>query len=438
MVFSALTIAGSDSGGGAGVQSDLRTFAAHRVHGLSVITSLTAQNTQDVKAVEDVSLKFIETQFDAVHEDFNVGAAKTGMLSNKKIIRTVSDKLGSYPLVVDPVMVSESGGRLLAEDAVESLQKRIFSKALIVTPNLYEAQILAAMKIESLDDMRRACKRISDDGCSVVIKGGHLNAKDLLYHEGVFHTLTSEKLKGSFHGSGCTFAAAIASNLSLGFDLVSSVFNAKNFIVEALKTAYAPGRGEIRAVNQARISYEENSDDILRALRKAVVEIEALPDFKKFIPEVGLNVCYAKKGAKSAKDVAGLSGRIIRVGSYARSLGPVVYGGSKHVAGIVLSAMKHDPTIRSALNIRYRPEFIAALESLEAFNISSFSRDDEPGTTSTMEWGTEEAIRKSGRVPDIIFDKGGAGKEPMIRILGRDPLEVLAKLRVLVGALHGV
>ncbi len=438
MVFSALTIAGSDSGGGAGVQADLRTFAAHRVHGLSVITSMTAQNTLAVTAVEDVSLKFIEAQFDAVHEDFNVGAAKTGMLSNKKIIQTVSDKLGSYPLVVDPVMVSESGGRLLSEDAVESLRERMFSKALIVTPNLYEAEILAGMKIECLEDMRRACKRISNDGCSVVIKGGHLNAKDLLYHEGVFHTLTSEKLRGGFHGSGCTFAAAIVSNLSLGFDLVSSVYNAKDFISQALKTSYAPGKGDVKVVNQSRIYYEEDSDDILRAVRKAVIEVESLPGFKKFIPEVGMNICYAKKEAKSAKDVAGLSGRIMRVGSDARSMGPVSYGGSKHIAGVVLSAVRYDPQVRSALNIRYRPEFIEALKRLDAFTISSFSRDDEPDITSTMEWGTSKAIKKSGRVPDIIFDEGGIGKEPMIRVLGRDPSEVMAKLRVLVGALHGL
>ncbi|MFQ5800933.1 MAG: bifunctional hydroxymethylpyrimidine kinase/phosphomethylpyrimidine kinase, partial [Candidatus Hydrothermarchaeales archaeon] len=136
MVFSALTIAGSDSGGGAGIQADLKTFAAHRVHGLSIITSLTAQNTFAVREVSDVPLEFIKAQFDAIHEDFDVGAAKTGMLSTKDIIKTVAKKLGAYPLVVDPVMVAESGGRLLAEDAIETLKEELLPKAVLATPNI--------------------------------------------------------------------------------------------------------------------------------------------------------------------------------------------------------------------------------------------------------------------------------------------------------------
>ncbi|MFQ5800337.1 MAG: bifunctional hydroxymethylpyrimidine kinase/phosphomethylpyrimidine kinase, partial [Candidatus Hydrothermarchaeales archaeon] len=211
--------------------------------GLSVITSLTAQNTFAVREVSDVPLEFIEAQFDAIHEDFDVGAAKTGMLSTKSIIKTVAKKVGAYSLVVDPVMVAESRGRLLAEDAIETLKEELLPKAVLTTPNLHEAEILSGMKITTTDDMKEACKRISRLGCNVVVKGGHLNAMDVLYADERFYTFKGYKIEGSFHGSGCTFAASIAANLALGFDVVVSVANAKAFIGGAIETAFSAGKG---------------------------------------------------------------------------------------------------------------------------------------------------------------------------------------------------
>ena len=177
----ALTIAGSDSGGGAGIQADLKTFAALGVHGVAVITSLTAQNTLAVRDIFDVPVAFVGAQFRAIHEDFKIRAAKTGMLSSREIIETVAGEVGSYPLVVDPVMVAASGGRLLRSDAVEALTEKLFPKAALVTPNLFEAQVLSGLKIRSTGDMRKAAKKISKLGCSVLVKGGHLNATDILY-----------------------------------------------------------------------------------------------------------------------------------------------------------------------------------------------------------------------------------------------------------------
>ncbi|RMF91610.1 MAG: bifunctional hydroxymethylpyrimidine kinase/phosphomethylpyrimidine kinase [Methanobacteriota archaeon] len=438
MVFLALTIAGSDSGGGAGVQADLKTFAAHRVHGLSVIVSLTAQNTSAVKGVLDVSPRFIEAQFDALREDFDIGAAKTGMLSTARTIRTVAKNLGDYPLVVDPVMVSESGGRLLAEDAIETLKEELLPKAAVVTPNIYEAEILSGMAISSLEDMKEACKRISRLGCGVVIKGGHLNATDLLYADRKFHIFPGELLDGSFHGSGCTFSAAITANLAMGFDLVDALSNSKAFIRGALGTAYRPGKGRVNVVNQTRTSFEEGYDPVRLALRKAVSELEAMKGLHRLMPEVGMNICHARKGAVSLEDVAAVTGRIIRVGEMVRAVGGVEYGASRHMARVVLAAMGFDGRVRAAANIKYRPETVEALESAGGFAISSFDRGDEPKQVeSTMEWGTKEAVRRLGRVPDLIFDRGGAGKEPMIRVLGRDPDEVVSKLRRILGVVCG-
>jgi hydroxymethylpyrimidine/phosphomethylpyrimidine kinase len=438
MVFSALTVAGSDSGGGAGLQADLKTFAAHRVHGTCVVTSLTAQNTFEVCGVSDVPLEFIEAQFDAVHTDFNVGAAKTGMLSSREIIEAVAKKLGSYPVVVDPVMVSESGGRLLAEDAIETLKSVLLPKAILVTPNLFEAEILGGMKIHDQEDMREACKIISGLGCDVVVKGGHLNATDLLYADGRFYTFPERKLEGGFHGSGCTFAAAITSNTALGFDLVSSVSNTKAFIMGALEAAYSPGMGDVKVVNQMRVPFEENYDEGMLAVRRTVGELEVLDGLFGITPEVGMNICYAREGAESVGDVVALSGRLFRVGERVRAVGDVRYGGSRHMARVVLAAMSSDSGMRSAVNIKYRPETIEAVKMRCDFSISSFNRDDEPSKSSTMEWGTKSAINLAGRIPDIIYDEGGVGKERMIRIIGRDPADVVCKLKRILEAINGL
>ena len=330
------------------------------------------------------------------------------------------------------MMVSESGGRLLSEDAVETLKDVLLPRAAAVTPNIFEAEILSGMKISGADDVKVACAKITELGCDVVIKGGHLEGVDLLYVEGEFYEFPGKKLEGGFHGSGCTFAAAVASNLAVGFDLVESVSNAKAFIAGALDAAYIPGRGGVSVVNQMRTSFEAEFDEVQLAVRKAVLELEALDGLFRFAPEVGMNVCYAKEGAKTTEDVAGLTGRLLRVGNGVRAVGTVEYCGSQHMARVVLAAMDGDASVRAAMNIKYRPEIIDVVTDAGKFTVSSFNRGDEPKQASTMEWGTKEAINVFGGVPDIVYDQGAVGKEPMIRILGRNPDEVLGKLRKII------
>lgn len=423
----ALTIAGSDSGGGAGVQADLKTFAAMGVHGTCVITSLTAQNTLAVKGIFDLPGEFIEAQFDAVHEDFDIKAAKTGMLSNAGIIKCVAKKIRAYPVVVDPVMVAESGGKLLRDSAVETLKRVLFPKAKVVTPNIPEAEILSGIEIKGLDDMKEACQIISREECSVVVKGGHLDATDVLYHEGEFYEFRAKKIGKSVHGSGCAFASAIASGLARGDDLNFAVGIAKAFITKAISTAYSPGRGA-KVVNPlGKPLTRQGEHPVIRELRRVVSDIENL-DFYKVTPEVGSNIAYALHDAKTPGDVAALEARIIKIKNQSVAIGDIVFGGSKHVATIVLATMHFDRELRSALNIKYSKKTLGACEKL-GFNISSFSREDEPKKKSSMEWGTLHAIEKKGFVPDIIYDRGSVGKEPMIRILGKNPGEVFAKLK---------
>jgi hydroxymethylpyrimidine/phosphomethylpyrimidine kinase len=429
----ALTIAGSDSGGGAGIQADLKTFAALGVHGTSVITSLTAQNTRAVEAVSDVPPDFIEAQFDAVHRDFEIAAAKTGMLSSVGIIETVMKKVGDYPLVVDPVMVAESGGRLLDEDAVETL-KRLFPRAAVITPNLAEAEVLTGMEIRTINDMKEAAKEMAEHGCSVLVKGGHLNATDVLYHRGEFHVFEGKLAGGGAHGSGCTMASAICAGLARGYGLVDAVSLAKDFITRAIARAHSPGKGA-PVVNQFQYILDTSERYRVREALEGVLGKIEESDFAPFIPEVGTNMAYALPWAKDRKDVCAISGRMVRVSGKAKVVGSLEFGGSKHVAAIVLAAMGHDPAVRCAVNIRYSPENVEVCKGA-GLSVATFSRDEEPEGVSTMEWGTDHAIRSTGAVPDVIYDTGGVGKEAMIRVLGRDPADVWDKVqRIMAEAL---
>jgi len=243
----ALTIAGSDSGAGAGIQADLKTFAALRVYGLSALTAITAQNTQGVHAVQDLPPELIRAQIDAVLEDIGADVAKTGMLSSPAIIEEVARCVSRWNLrlVVDPVMMAKSGDPLLQPEAVTTLSTALLPLAEVITPNLYEAEVLTGQRIETLDDMRAAAQVIYALGPRhVVVKGGHRVADPVdVYFDGErFVELRGERiLTRHTHGTGCTFSAAIAAFIARGLPVDAAVAGAKNYITEAIR--HAPGLG---------------------------------------------------------------------------------------------------------------------------------------------------------------------------------------------------
>ncbi|MBN1887441.1 MAG: bifunctional hydroxymethylpyrimidine kinase/phosphomethylpyrimidine kinase [Thermoflexales bacterium] len=239
----ALTIAGSDSGGGAGIQADLKTFGALGVYGMSVLTALTAQNTLGVQGVFEVPPQFVSAQIDSVLGDLGADAVKTGMLSNAAIVEAVAEGLRRHAvraLVVDPVMVAKSGDPLLREDACSALVERLLPLATVVTPNLPEAGVLTGASVVTLDDMREAARRIHALGPAwVVVKGGHLqqagDVVDLLFDGQAFHEYRSPRLETrNTHGTGCTFASAIAAGLAKGLPVVEAVSQAKTYLASVL------------------------------------------------------------------------------------------------------------------------------------------------------------------------------------------------------------
>lgn len=246
----ALTIAGSDSSGGAGIQADLKTMTMNGVFAMSAVTALTAQNTTGVRAIMESTPDFLKQQIDAVFEDIYPDAVKIGMVSSSELIRVIADRLRFYDaknVVLDPVMVATSGSALLKNDAVESLIKELLPIATLVTPNIPEAQILSGRTIESKDDMIAAAKQIGDNyHCAVLLKGGHNinDANDLLYANGEAVWFEGKRIDNpNTHGTGCTLSSAIASNLAKGFTLNESVKRAKDYISGALAAMLDLGAG---------------------------------------------------------------------------------------------------------------------------------------------------------------------------------------------------
>lgn len=246
----AMTIAGSDSGGGAGVQADLKSFAAMGVYGVSVLTAITAQNTVEVTDVMELPVSLIESQIDAVVADIGTDAVKTGMLSSAAIIEAVVGKIKEYGfanLVVDPVMVAKSGDKLLQDDAVQVLRDMLVPLAMLVTPNIPEAEVLTRSSISNVDEAQEAAVAIVGMGAkAVVVKGGHLlgPASDIFYDGEEFRVFTTQRISStSTHGTGCTFASATAAGLARGLSLRDSVSQAKKYVTEAIRSAYPMGRG---------------------------------------------------------------------------------------------------------------------------------------------------------------------------------------------------
>jgi len=252
MLFTALTVAGSDPSGGAGIQADLNTFAALGVYGMSVIVALTAQNTTGVSAVMDISCEFVIRQWDAVVSDIPPGAVKTGMLGNEGNVRTAAMMVEKYQIrnyVLDPVMVSTSGAALLAADAIETLKRELVPRALVVTPNMGEAAMLSGGDVYDKSTMEVAARRIRGLGAAfVLVKGGHLegDALDILFDGSEFHYYRAARIgNAEIHGTGCVLSAAITAYLSKGNSVYEAVRLAKDFVTEAIRNSHRVGKGAL-------------------------------------------------------------------------------------------------------------------------------------------------------------------------------------------------
>lgn len=422
-----LSIAGSDSGAGAGIQADLKTFSAIGVYGTTVITSITSQNTKSVNKIFNLPKEHIQSQITSVLDDFNIKVIKIGMLNSKQIINSVSKLLSdrNYNIISDPVMVAESGDLLLEPKALETYKNKILPIADLITPNKSEAEKLSGKKIDSHKDLVEASREIIDIGPDyVVVTGGDLGGNDYFIDKNKITEIEGENFDIKSHGSGCSFSSAIASYITKSYNALESVKKAHKFTKHAIKESHEVGHGN-RPVNQFyTIQKGKNRYEVFENFTKA---LNKLPNsFEKLIPEVGSNLAMATKYAENTEDVIAIPGRIVSTKNDYEIVGCPTFGASSHMARLILETKNFNRKIRSAINIKYSKTTIEKLKeknySLQSFNRKNVSKKN------TMASGAKKAIEKFGGVPDIIYDKGEVGKEPMIRILGTTALDVVKKI----------
>jgi hydroxymethylpyrimidine/phosphomethylpyrimidine kinase len=438
-----MTIGGSDCSGGAGIQADIKTFSALSVHGTAVITAITAQNSFGVQQKYEVPVELVKSQIVSIISDRNIGVdyAKTGMLYSSVMIKTVATQLKKYdvPFVLDPVMKAGSGGILLEQNALNTLIKILLPICDVVTPNVPEASFISGLEIRTKEDAKQAALEIHKIGASaVIIKGGHLEqeiaagkATDLIY-DAEFREISSEYIKRKtekiVHGAGCSFSAALSAELAKGKNLGDAASSAKKFVYDAISGGEE--WSNLVVVNQGhKLRKDADRYFVLENVKEAVRMLKKMEDFRNLIPEVGTNIGMGIEEGESELDIAAVDGRIVPTRKGIRA-GYVDFGVSDHVARMILAMMEYDKDRRSAINVKYSPQIIETCKEL-GMRVSSFERGKEPLGGETMDWGVREAGKEFS--PDVIYDFGAVGKEPMIRIFGSTAVEVAGKVKRIVG-----
>jgi len=445
-----LTIAGSDSGGGAGIQADIKTISMLEGYGLSVITALTAQNTLGVTGIEAPSAGFVAKQLSTVLDDITVHAAKTGMLFSAEIVNAVADGLAKteFPVVVDPVCVSQSGHRLLGEDAVEVLVKRMIPLATLLTPNRPEAEWLTGLPVNTGAEVAAAVDKLLEMGAgAVLLKGGHFEGGRIIdwfkQAGGELMAMEYPRIDTQHtHGTGCTLSAAIATLLGYGLDMEAAVRQAQAYLRRALRAGYKLAGGDGPPHHLALKMVQRRQGEILEELADFESRIQNVHGLEKLIPEVRMNVALALPWAESPEDVAGFSGRITTsVEGRVMVPGRPAFGASSHMAGVVLAARRVNPQIFCAANLRMNEATMAALDKC-GFAAAWFDRALEPAGIkaregSSLEWGTFKALSEHPDPQTVaaVCDEGEKGKEPMIRLLAGSMDELFERLAHLVAAL---
>ena len=421
----ALTVAGSDSIGGAGIQVDVKAMSVVGVHATSVITAVTAQNTQGVDGIFPMPVDFIQAQLESVMKDCDIKAVKTGMLYSAEIAETVADFLEDHdvPLIVDPVMVSGTGCSLCDDDFVRALKKKLLPICELVTPNRQEAEVLAGMKIRNKDDITLACEIIGKQGSSVLFKGGHLSGPkvtDYLYLSSEFNKLEYPRLARSGHGSGCCLSAFITANMAKGLDIVNAVIKSRDMIQESIATQYAIGKGDVVINPMVKLKGDSDRFEVLDSLDNAANRIvDLVPN--EFVPRGGMNIAYALKDAAGPEEIAAIDKRLVVHNGILKKGGPAKFGSAELLSYMLLEIMKHEPKDRCIMSLAYRQDIMDVMEEVGMTAVSVEMTKDR------VSEATEKAINKAGKVPDAIVDKGSK-KDRIIRMIARNPELMMKKL----------
>ncbi len=439
-----LTIAGSDSGGGAGIQADLKTIEAGGAFATSAITSVTAQNTTGVESTHVLPLAEIEAQCAAVFSDFDVAAVKTGMLATSDVVDLVTDRVAAMeaPAVVDPVMVAASGDRLLEPDA-EAAYEHLAAEATLVTPNADEAEVLTGVDVTDTERAREAGEQIVEMGAdAALVKGGHVPGEevvDVLVTGETVETISHPRVDtDATHGSGCALSSAVATRLAHGDDLPAAVESGVGLLGRSVRYGLDVGEGPGAVHHMVDLRDRAERQSAVERVAEVVRQFVAR-DVSPLVPEVGMNVVGATPYAEVPSDCAAVEGRIARTLDGVAATRSVRVGASSHVARFLLAAREYDPALRFAVNCRFDEEVESALDALDG-PVAGYDRADEPADVKaeeghTMGWGARQAFESVEGTPVAVFDRGEVGKEPMVKLLARDSATLLDRTVTLLDAL---
>ena len=441
LVRAALTIAGSDSSGGAGIQADMKTMSALGIYSCTVITAITAQNTSNVDYILPLNADIIKKQIISILSDIPIHAIKIGMVYNNEIITAISDTLRNLkiPVVLDPIVSAGTGAQLLQREFLSDFKTKLIPICDVVTPNISEAEKLSGIKIKNESDIKKTALKIQKQGArNVVIKGGHFRNEEMIIIDtildefGKFIVIKNPRMKiVETHGSGCNFSAAVTAFVALKFPVVKACIMANKYVHNSIVNTLKIGKG-IPVNNPISTMYEESCKyKVMEELASAVDQLTNLKNFEKLIPETQSNIAYAIPYAKKIEDVAGVNGRIVKVGDRSIPTSGIKFGASRHVASSILEYMKINQLVRSALNIKNDKKILDKCNRL--FRVTHYERKLEPKTIKNEEgksisWGVSQALSKNPDA-DIIYHTGDMGKEPMIIIFGQNPQEVVDKVK---------
>ena len=452
----ALAVAGSDPTSGAGIQADIRTFDRCGVHPFSVITAITYQTATEFYGYESLSDK-LDKQLEAVLGDYPIKFVKIGMIPDASTIDILKEYIKRYELsvVFDPVSVSSAGSRISSEGLELEIERDLFPLIKILTPNVNEAAYYSNLDLTNTtsDVIREAAeilleKLLINENTNKVEKAVVLKSaastQEKIFDIALINIQMGEETKkrfkiysknkisfqGNVHGTGCVFSSAITAFLAKGSSIEEAITKAEGFFASKFQNLIElPDSGKI-----IDLTISNEQIEVINQIKEIYTFISHSQISSKLIPEVRMNISCSLPNAMKHDEIAGIEGRITIISGYPHASGEIKFGVADHTARLILSVKKFDTSINLVLNLKYIPELIKSLRDKTDLEIVEIIRENQPINVkikefSTMEWLIKETVEKKGKIPDIIWDKGSVGKEPMIRLFGRNSKEIINKLK---------
>ncbi len=457
-----LTIAGSDPTCGAGIQADIRTFDRCGVHPFSVITAITYQSATEFYGYKSLS-DDLNKQLDAIFTSYPIKFVKIGMIPDVKSLDIIVDVVRKHELIaiLDPVSVSSAGERLSSEGFELEIERSLFPYIKVLTPNVNEASFyanrdLSNKTIENIAELKEAAiilvKKLYPDNQAldaekaVVIKSAGTKqgeifdlvciSKGIGSNENYEFTLYQKpklSINGNVHGTGCVFSSAITAFLAKGNPLAMAIEKAESFFdAKFQKFVELPNKGKL-----IDLTISEERVEVINQIKEIYNFISRFKKFSKLIPEVRMNISGSLPNAILKEDIAGIEGRITIINGYPQASGEIKFGVSNHTARLILSAKEFDNSINYVINLKYNPNWIDLIQQNTDLELQEIIREEQPEKIkkqefSTMQWLIKESIANKGKIPDIIWDKGAMGKEPIIRLFSKNSKDMIEKLKKII------